>query len=539
MLTFDEALNFSTILSALACLSAGVITLLLLLPYFIDQLQLREYPGALLAKFTSGWISWIISRNQWSETVDRLHVQHGSFVRLAPNHVSVSGPSAFEAIYGHPSSAAKAPFYDIFSAGGAANIFTTRDRAEHARKRRVEAHMFSPQSIRTLESTVSVHFHALVDQWDALCAHIQKAGSGGAEGIIGSVSWKVHESRVWFDCMPWFMFWSFDSIADLSFGRPFGMLVSAKDVVRIPKSNASGIQAIAEAASHSKKTELEMVEVPLIEVLVKRGKTIAALAYLPAWAQPIIGRLPGFREGYGAIPKLNGIAIAAVADRLRSPNGRADMLTKLLEGRDGEGYRYGPQELSAEAKTLIAAGGDTTARSASVLPLDAALDGTGSEIAPYGAVKVLPYLEAVVNEGLRLHSGVGAGLPRVVPAGGMTILGHHLMEGTVVSSPIYTLHRSKAVWGANADEFYPERWIDASADTKKEMMSSFAPFSIGLRACIGRNLAMQQLQIVTATIFRRYSIVLQDDAPLEIQDSFGRKPKKCIIGVKRRDLKVL
>lgn len=142
------------------------------------------------------------------------------------------------------------------------------------------------------------------------------------------------------------------------------MLVSAKDVVRIPKSNASGIQAIAEAASHSEKTELEMVEVPLIEVLVKRGKTIAALAYLPAWAQPIIGRLPGFREGYGAIPKLNGIAIAAVADRLRSPNGRADMLTKLLEGRDGEGYSYGPQELSAEAKTLIAAGGDTTARSA-------------------------------------------------------------------------------------------------------------------------------------------------------------------------------
>lgn len=126
----------------------------------------------------------------------------GSFVRIAPNHVSVSGPSAFEAIYGHPSSALKAPFYDIFSAGGAANIFTTHDRAEHARKRRVEAHMFSPQSIRTLESTVSVHFHVLVDQWDALCAHIQKAGSGGAEGIIGSVSWKVHESRVWFDCMP-------------------------------------------------------------------------------------------------------------------------------------------------------------------------------------------------------------------------------------------------------------------------------------------------------------------------------------------------
>lgn len=293
------------------------------------------------------------------------------------------------------------------------------------------------------------------------------------------------------------------------------MLVSAKDVVRIPKSNASGIQAIAEAASHSEKTELEMADVPLIEVLEIRGKTVAALAYLPAWAQPIIGRLPGFREGYGAIPKLNGIAIAAVANRLRSPNGRADMLTKLLEGRDGDGHSYSPQELSAEAKTLIAAGGDTTARSAVhylcsrnyadldgdsascaityyiardpwiqaklQAELDAALDGTGSEIAPYGAVKVLPYLEAVVNEGLRLHSGVGAGLPRVVPAGGMTILGHHLMEGTVVSSPIYTLHRSKAVWGANADEFYPERWIDASADTKKEMMSSFAPFSIGLR----------------------------------------------------------
>nr|BAK09428.1 cytochrome P450 [Postia placenta] len=539
-------------LSVLACLIATVIASLILIPYFNDPYKLRAYPGPFLAKFTSAWISWTISHNPISEIVDHLHRQYGPIVRLGPNNVSIADPSgsAFSVIYSHSSGVTKSAFYDTFANFRIRNIFNTRDRAEHSRKRRVEAHMFAPQSIRALEETARVHFQVLLRQWDAMCAHAEKAGRGRADGAIGAVPWKVHGGRVWFNCMIWFSYWSFDTIGDLAFGHPFGMLETGKDVAQIAKSNARGMQAIAQGTSDSEKATLELVDIPAIEVLTARADALFVVAYLPPWAQKIVGRLPSFRSGYAAAPKLAGMAVAAVANRLASQYDRADMLSKLLQGRDEDGKPYSPEELSAEAWVLIIAGGDTTANSSCALTyhlarnprvqaklqaeLDAALDGIDSDVAPYDAVKDLPYLDAVINEGLRLHSTVGGGLPRVVPAGGLTVLGQHLKEGTVVSSPIYTLHTNEVVWGENAHEFYPERWLEASADAKKEMMRSFVPFSAGPRACLGRNLALQQLHVMFATIFRRYSFALENDAQLTIQESFVRKPKNCFVGVQRR-----
>ncbi|CCM03253.1 uncharacterized protein FIBRA_05379 [Fibroporia radiculosa] len=164
--------------------------------------------------------------------------------------------------------------------------------------------------------------------------------------------------------------------------------------------------------------------------------------------------------------------------------------------------------------------------------LDEALSCVHSDVAPYESIKNLPYLNAVINEMLRLHTPVGAGLPRIVPKGGLDVLGHVFEEGVWLSVPVYNLHRSTEIWGRNADEFIPERWIDVDAKAKARMMQSFAPFSIGPRGCIGRNLALMQLHIMIATLFRRYSFVVSNsDKPLPIQDSLVRKPKECVIGV--------
>ena len=113
--------------------------------------------------------------------------------------------------------------------------------------------------------------------------------------------------------------------------------------------------------------------------------------------------------------------------------------------------------------------------------LDEALACVDSDIAPYDAVKDLPFLDAVIHETQRLYSTVGAGLPREVPVGGATVLGHHFKAGTTLSVPLYRLHRDEAIWGPDATVYRPERWIEASAERKKVMMEAFAPFSIGPR----------------------------------------------------------
>ena len=93
-------------------------------------------------------------------------------------------------------------------------------------------------------------------------------------------------------------------------------------------------------------------------------------------------------------------------------------------------------------------------------------------------IKNIAYLEAVVNEGLRLHSAVGVGLPRLVPEGGISVLGHRFKEGTVLSVPVYSLHRDPSIWGPDAESFRPERWFDGD---KAAMNRAFAPYSTGPR----------------------------------------------------------
>ena len=92
-------------------------------------------------------------------------------------------------------------------------------------------------------------------------------------------------------------------------------------------------------------------------------------------------------------------------------------------------------------------------------------------------MKNLPYLNAVINEGMRLFSVSSIGLPRKVPPGGMTLLGHEFKEGTIVSVPIYHAHHDRATWGEDAETYRPERWMEGNPKIGK----AFYPFSFGPR----------------------------------------------------------
>ena len=73
-----------------------------------------------------------------------------------------------------------------------------------------------------------------------------------------------------------------------------------------------------------------------------------------------------------------------------------------------------------------------------------------------------------------------------------TLEGITFPPGTVLSVPAYSLHHSKEVWGPDADEFVPDRWIEESEKggrLTERMKASFIPFSYGPRACVGRNVA--------------------------------------------------
>jgi benzoate 4-monooxygenase len=99
-------------------------------------------------------------------------------------------------------------------------------------------------------------------------------------------------------------------------------------------------------------------------------------------------------------------------------------------------------------------------------------------IACYDGIKNLPYRNACVKEALRIHSTVGTGMPRSVPLGKtITVAGQTFKAGCVISVPLYTTNRS-SIWGSDASEFRPGRWLEDDAGSLNKY---FAPFSLGPR----------------------------------------------------------
>lgn len=96
----------------------------------------------------------------------------------------------------------------------------------------------------------------------------------------------------------------------------------------------------------------------------------------------------------------------------------------------------------------------------------------------------LPYLDAVVKEGLRCAPPIPMSFPRYVPIGGRTINGHFIPEKTIVSCQPYTVHRLDEKVFPDPDKFNPDRWMDEKGAAERNRL--FFAFSTGGRGCTGR-----------------------------------------------------
>ena len=96
----------------------------------------------------------------------------------------------------------------------------------------------------------------------------------------------------------------------------------------------------------------------------------------------------------------------------------------------------------------------------------------------------LPFLEAVVSEGLRCFPAIPMSLPRYVPAGGRVIDGYEVPAGTVVSCQAYSVHKLNEGVFPEAEKFEPERWLEVEGDAERRKLQ-FA-FASGGRGCVGK-----------------------------------------------------
>ena len=223
-----------------------------------------------------------------------------------------------------------------------------------------------------------------------------------------------------------------------------------------------------------------------------------------------------------------------------APPSRNDLLTNFLKlaaaepggggGGDGDGqqqHAFSDAYLVDVVLNFMIAGRDTTAATLTwatyhlardaaaaakvVAEVDAVL--RGGEPTHKAVTTRLPYTKAFLSETLRLHPPVPKDLKQAVKR-------DTLPDGTVVPSGglvlfvPYTMGRDPTIWGDDALEFTPERWLPPRMAKKDQPDAyTFPVFQGGARTCLGKNMAYFEAATLLALLLQRFTFHLLPGEP--------------------------
>jgi benzoate 4-monooxygenase len=95
------------------------------------------------------------------------------------------------------------------------NIFTTRDRAKHSRKRKIVSHMFSPKSMVGFEPYITKALTVYGHQMEQLIEHGKAGAYVDLAKMDSEISKWQKKGEAAFDAAKWSAFLAFDIIGDL------------------------------------------------------------------------------------------------------------------------------------------------------------------------------------------------------------------------------------------------------------------------------------------------------------------------------------
>jgi cytochrome P450 len=258
------------------------------------------------------------------------------------------------------------------------------------------------------------------------------------------------------------------------------------------------------------------------------------LLLLPKW---ITGSSPLFKASTEFLDLANGLSRDAWDDAVaEKASGKAftddaDTRTVLHSMMRSETLPESEKtftRLSADGLTLIAGGFDTTSRTLAVLTyhilskehvyarilseLRTVIPSSDSELPSVSQLERLPYLTAVIHEGLRVTHPVAGRLARTAPDEDLLYSDHkrthRIPRGVTFSQSGYLININEELY-PNPWEFNPDRYL--SEDGKiTDAQRYMVPFGKGTRACAGIPLAWAELYLTIAAVFGSVSLKLAE-----------------------------
>ena len=149
-------------------------------------------------------------------------------------------------------------------------------------------------------------------------------------------------------------------------------------------------------------------------------------------------------------------------------------------------------------------------------------------------INSLPYLEATINETMRISSVIPFAVPHKTTVD-TTLQGYDIPKDTTVFPNLWSLHHDPDFWEAPND-FRPQRFLDKDGKFVPPNAEHFLPFGVGLRDCIGESMTRVELYLVLARLLHSFKLEnpqgydLPSLEPVSSVFALGPKPFKfCAI----------
>ena len=412
--------------------------------------------------------------------IKALHEQYGDIVRVAPNELSFIDPAAWRDIY--PKNFIRPKEYKDQPPGKTAANLIACSELEHARLRKILAPGFSERYVMQQEPIVQMYVDKLVGK---LLERIQAESSA-------------------VDVVEWINYVAFDIVGDLTWGSSFGCL----DGLRYHP----WIQTVGQ---------------------FKAAVVVGATKFYPLLHSILMAITPA--SALKDVMEMWKITEGKVRQRLASGSSRPDLMTTILAAKSDRDS-MSPEEIEVNAMMIVAAGSEsiTTVLSGTINHLlrnPERLQRLLHEIRSTfpseknitaASLKNTPYINAVLNEGMRLCPTIPDAMRRLVPAGGAYVASQFLPANTVVSIPPWASYRSERNFTCPA-EFAPERWLHGNENSKysADSKTAFNPFSLGPHNCPGQNLAWLEMRLILAKILWRFDLSIPPGVELPRWESQG------------------
>ncbi|MBZ5694214.1 MAG: cytochrome P450 [Acidobacteriia bacterium] len=247
---------------------------------------------------------------------------------------------------------------------------------------------------------------------------------------------------------------------------------------------------------------------------------------------------PANRRANRELEFIDSLVYRIISERRTNGNSdhHNDLLALLMNAMDEDGSQMTPQQLHDETMTLFLAGHETTAQmlawtwyALSQNPaaearlheeLQGVLGGRPMEAADFPR---LPYLQAVMNEVLRLYPPAYIMAREAVEP--CEIGGYELRPGSTIIFSQWVMHRDPRFYD-DPEAFRPERWLDGLQDRLPP--GAYFPFGDGPRRCIGQGFALLEAAIVIGTLAQKFRFRLVPGHPVVPEPLVTLRPRHGI-----------